>query len=57
MTKREKEPELINGKTYKWNITPLGFIIVKGNDSDYGSTEVPFGKKKGSYFILVKNAE
>jgi hypothetical protein len=57
MTSLEKEPVTINGKTYKWNIIPLGFIIVKGNDPDYGSTEVPFCKEKGCCFIAVKYVE
>ncbi len=54
MSEKEREPMKARGKIYVWNIDPAGFIVIKGSDPEYGSSELPFGVHKGRYYIAAR---
>jgi len=54
MSEKEREPIRARGKSYVWNIEPVGFIVIKGRDPEYGSSDLPFGMHKGQYYIAAR---
>ncbi len=54
MSAKEREPIKAQGKEFVWNIEPVGFVVIKGNDPDLGSSDLPFGKRNGRYYLAVR---
>lgn len=54
MSKKEREPIRAHGKIYVWNIEPVGFIVIRGSDPEYGSSDLPFGVRNGRYYIAAR---
>ena len=54
MSKKERESIRAHGKIYVWNIEPIGFITIKGSDTEYGSSDLPYGRRNGRYYIAAR---
>lgn len=54
MSEKEREPIKAHGKIYVWNIEPVGFIVIKGSDPEYGSSDLPFGVRNGRYYVAAR---
>ena len=55
MTPKEREPvQAASGKTYTWNMQPVGYLVVEGSNPGDGSLSIPFGKLNGKYYITTR---
>ncbi len=54
MTEKELEPFELRGKLYEWNMEPVGFLEIEGDDKELGSSGIPVGRRNGRYHIATR---
>jgi len=54
MTEKERQPVEARDTRYAWNMAPVGFLEVAGDDKDLGSTSIPIGKTNGRVPVATR---
>jgi hypothetical protein len=54
MTEKELKPFELRGKSYEWNMEPVGILEIEGDDKELGSSGIPIGKRDGRYHIATR---